>query len=206
MQGTLGIDANLQNKLHALVERIHTSLNPHSFKDPLDSTCFFHVQCEEPVRTRSEALPPIPYQQEELNAASSILKNLNPANSIPSALQTWDQPTVPKPHSQQLPLHIDDDNWTLSYIDKPGNPANEPIPHNGPPQNRPPHFNLHAPHTNMPPPCQNVPAPPRQPTGPRAPQPSFPTNPPCSLSVPIPNPPTNANYFGPPTPGGPPPP
>ncbi|KAG5333005.1 hypothetical protein C0989_006372 [Termitomyces sp. Mn162] len=51
MQGTLGIDNNLWNKLHALVEEIHTSLNPRPFEDPLDPACFFHVQCEEPVRT-----------------------------------------------------------------------------------------------------------------------------------------------------------
>ncbi|KAG5718805.1 hypothetical protein E4T56_gene2693 [Termitomyces sp. T112] len=63
-QGTLGIDDNLQNELHALVEEIHTSPNPHPFKDPLDPAHSFHVQHGEPVRTRSKAPPSIPRQQE----------------------------------------------------------------------------------------------------------------------------------------------
>ncbi|KAG5334839.1 hypothetical protein C0989_002860 [Termitomyces sp. Mn162] len=58
----------------------------------------------------------------------------------------------------------------------------------------------------MPPPCQNVPTPPRQPTGPGALQPPFPTNPPHPPPIPMPNPPANANYSRLPTPGGPPPP
>ncbi|KAG5349353.1 hypothetical protein C0989_004427 [Termitomyces sp. Mn162] len=152
MQGTLGIDDNLQNKLCALVEEIHTSLNPCPFEDPLDPTHSFHVQCKEPIGTQSEALPPILRQQEELNAASSILRNLNPvgelfdqlaahtlalstrprANSILSTFQTWDQPTVPKLCSQQLLPRNDNDNWTLSYIEEPGNPTNKHTPHNGP--------------------------------------------------------------------------
>ncbi|KAG5351434.1 hypothetical protein C0989_006484 [Termitomyces sp. Mn162] len=154
MQGTLSIDANLWNKLHALVEKIHTSPNPHLFKDPLDPSHSFHVQYKEPVRTQSKALPLISHQQKELNVASSILRNLNSAgrlfdqpathtlalsacpqaNSVPSAFQTWDQPAIPKPCSQQLPLCIDNNNWTLSYIDKPDNPANKPAPCNNPPQ------------------------------------------------------------------------
>ncbi|KAG5731495.1 hypothetical protein E4T56_gene4369 [Termitomyces sp. T112] len=84
-----------------------------------------------------------------------------------------------------------------------GNSADDTALHNGPPQDRPPHFNLHTLHVNAPPPCQNVPAPLRQPTGPRAPQPSFPINSPCSPPALMPNPPTNTNYFGLPTPGGP---
>ncbi|KAG5333405.1 hypothetical protein C0989_005846 [Termitomyces sp. Mn162] len=110
MQGTLGINANLQNELHTLIEEIHTSLNPCPFKDPLDPSHSFHVQCKEPIRAQSKALPPISRQQEELNVASSILRNLNPterlfdqsaahtlalsacsqANSVPSAFQMWD--------------------------------------------------------------------------------------------------------------------
>ncbi|KNZ76763.1 hypothetical protein J132_08836 [Termitomyces sp. J132] len=153
MQGTLGIDNNLWNKLCALVEEIHTSPNPRPFEDPLDPARSFHVQCGEPVGTLSEALPSVPHQQEELNAASNILKNLNPtrglfdqpathtlalsacpqANSIPSAFRTWDQPTVSEPRPQWPPPHIDDDNWTLSYIDEPGNPADEHAPCNRPP-------------------------------------------------------------------------
>ncbi|KNZ82264.1 hypothetical protein J132_03778 [Termitomyces sp. J132] len=119
-QGTLGIDNNLQNELRTLVEEIHTSPNPCSFKDPLDPTRSFHMQCKEPIGTRSEAPSSVPHQQKELNVASSILRNLNPAgglfdqpaahtlalsaqpraSSVPSAFQTWDQPTTPKLHSQ----------------------------------------------------------------------------------------------------------
>ncbi|KAG5338707.1 hypothetical protein C0989_006513 [Termitomyces sp. Mn162] len=148
------IDNNLWNKLHALVKEIHTSLNPHPFKVPLDPARSFHVQCEEPVGTQSKASLSIPCQQEELNMASSILRNLNPmgglfdqpathtlalsacpqANSIPSTFRTWDQPAILKPHSQRLPPRVDNDNQTLSYIDKPGNPADEHAPCNGPPQ------------------------------------------------------------------------
>ncbi|KAG5349504.1 hypothetical protein C0989_003366, partial [Termitomyces sp. Mn162] len=128
------------------------------------------------------------------------------ANSIPSTFQTWDQPTVPKPCSQQPLLHINDDNWTLSYINKPDNSADKPAPCNSPLQDRPPHFDLHAPHTNIPTPCQNIPAPPRQLMGPGAPQPLFPTNSLHLPPIPMSNPSTNTNYFGPPTPEGPPPP
>ncbi|KAG5735108.1 hypothetical protein E4T56_gene20486 [Termitomyces sp. T112] len=167
-QGTLGIDAKLQNELYALVKEIHTSPNPHPFKDPLNPFHSFHVQCKEPIGTQSKTLPPIPCQQEELNTASSILRNLNSAgglfdqpaihtlalfihpqaNSILSAFHTWDQSTAPKPHAQWPLPHIDDNNQTLSYIDKPGNPTNEAASCNGPPQNRPPHFDLCAPHIN----------------------------------------------------------
>ncbi|KAH0589854.1 hypothetical protein H2248_000046 [Termitomyces sp. 'cryptogamus'] len=136
MQGTLGIDANLQNKLHALVKEIHTSPNSCLFKDPLNPSCSFHVQCKEPIRTQSKALPPIPHQQEELNVASSILRNLNPTgglfdlptthtlalsahpwdNSVFSTFYTWDQPTAPKPHTQQPPLCIDNNNQTVREL------------------------------------------------------------------------------------------
>ncbi|KAG5331200.1 hypothetical protein C0989_008310 [Termitomyces sp. Mn162] len=60
-QGTLGIDDNLWNELHALVEEIHTGPNPRPFKDPLDPACSFHVQCEEPIGTQSKAPPSIPH-------------------------------------------------------------------------------------------------------------------------------------------------
>ncbi|KAG5735088.1 hypothetical protein E4T56_gene20478 [Termitomyces sp. T112] len=87
-QGTLGIDNNLWNKLHALVEEIHTSPNPHPFEDPLDPAHSFHVQCKEPIGTQSKAPPSVPRQQEELNAASSILRNLNPTGGL------FDQPAA----------------------------------------------------------------------------------------------------------------
>ncbi|KAG5333555.1 hypothetical protein C0989_005449 [Termitomyces sp. Mn162] len=96
MQGTLGIDNNLWNELRTLVEEIHTSPNPHPFKDPLDPTCSFHVQCKEPIGTRSEAPPSIPHQQEELNTASSILRNLNPMGGL------FDQPAA---HTLALSAH-----------------------------------------------------------------------------------------------------
>ncbi|KAG5349618.1 hypothetical protein C0989_002715 [Termitomyces sp. Mn162] len=88
MQGTLGIDNNLRNELRTLVEEIHTSPNPCPFEDPLDPAHSFHVQHGEPVGTRSEAPPSIPHQQEELNVASSILRNLNPVGGL------FDQPAA----------------------------------------------------------------------------------------------------------------
>ncbi|KNZ75940.1 hypothetical protein J132_00688 [Termitomyces sp. J132] len=137
-------------------------------------------------------------------AAHTLALSTHPqANSVPSAFQMWDQPAIPKPHSKQLPLHVDDNNQTLSYIDKPGNPTNEPALCNSPLWNRPPHFDLCAFCVNAPPPHPNVPVPLRQAIGPGALQPPFPTNPPCSPLILMPNPPTNTNYFGPPTPGGP---
>ncbi|KNZ74472.1 hypothetical protein J132_06821 [Termitomyces sp. J132] len=164
-QGTLGLDENLWNELRTLVEEIHTSPNPHPFEDPLDPTRFFHVQREEPVGTQNEAPSSVPRQQEELNAASSILRNLNPvgglfdqpaahtlalsaqprASSVPSAFRTWDQPAIPEIRSQRPSLRVNDDNRTLSYIDEPGNPTDEHPPRNGPQRDRPPHFDLRAP-------------------------------------------------------------
>ncbi|KNZ77055.1 hypothetical protein J132_07449 [Termitomyces sp. J132] len=164
-QGTLGLDENLRNELRALVEEIHTSPNPRPFEDPLDPARSFHVQREEPVGTRNEAPSSVPRQQEELNAASSILRNLNPAgglfdqpaahtlalsarpraSSVPSAFRTWDQPAIPEIRSQRPSLRVDDDNRTLSYIDEPGNPVDEHPPRNGPQRDRPPHFDLRAP-------------------------------------------------------------
>ncbi|KAG5341554.1 hypothetical protein C0989_009471 [Termitomyces sp. Mn162] len=152
-------------------------------------------------------------------AAHTLALSAHPqANSVPSTFHTWDQPDATEPHAQWLTPHIDNNNQTLSYIDKPGSPTDEPgsptdepgsptdepTPCNGPPQDRPPHFDLHAPHTLMPPLHQNAPAPPRQPMGPRAPQPPFPANPPCLPPVLVPNSPTDANYFGSSTPRGPP--
>ncbi|KAG5716580.1 hypothetical protein E4T56_gene16148 [Termitomyces sp. T112] len=191
IQDTLGIDDNLRNKLHALVKEIHTSLNPCPFEDPLDPARSFHVQCKEPIGTQNKAPPFISHQQEELNAAFSILRNLNP-------------PAVSEPHSQRPPPHVDDNNWTLSYIDEPGNSADKHAPCNGPLQDRPPHFNLRAPHVNAPLPHPNAPVPPQQPMGPGVPRLPFSTNHPRPPPTPMPNPPTNANYFGLPTPRGPP--
>ncbi|KAG5349134.1 hypothetical protein C0989_005690 [Termitomyces sp. Mn162] len=87
-QGTLGIDDNLRNELRALVKEIHTSPNPRPFKDPLDPTHSFHVQREKPVGTQNKAPSSILRQQEELNVASSILRNLNPMGGL------FDQPAA----------------------------------------------------------------------------------------------------------------
>ncbi|KAG5349077.1 hypothetical protein C0989_006166 [Termitomyces sp. Mn162] len=192
MQGTLRIDANLQNELCTLVEEIHTSLSPCQFEDPLDPAHSFHMQQEEPTRVQSKALSSISYQQGELNAVSNILRNLNltgglfdqptahtlalsacpRANSVPSAFYTWDQPAASKPHTQRPPPYVDNDNQTLSYIDKPGNPGKEPAPCNGPLWDRPLYLNLHTPYENAPPNIpqlhQNAPIPLCLLTGPRA--------------------------------------
>ncbi|KAG5341906.1 hypothetical protein C0989_007066 [Termitomyces sp. Mn162] len=145
-QGTLGINANLWNKLHALVKEIHTSTNPCQFENPLDLAHSFHIQKKGPIRVHAEALAPIPCQQKELNAVSDILRSLNPAgglfdqpaihtlalsthpraNSIPSAFCTWDQPTEPEPCTQKVPQPLLAhnnlvSNHTLSYISKPEN-------------------------------------------------------------------------------------
>ncbi|KNZ79543.1 hypothetical protein J132_09255 [Termitomyces sp. J132] len=80
-QGTLGIDNNLRNELCALVKEIHTSPNPHPFKDPLDPAHSFHVQCEEPVGTRNEAPSSIPRQQEHLPFPASRKNSTRPPAS-----------------------------------------------------------------------------------------------------------------------------
>ncbi|KNZ77113.1 hypothetical protein J132_06851 [Termitomyces sp. J132] len=87
-QGTLGLNDNLRNELRALVKEIHTSPNPCPFEDPLDPARSFHVQCEEPIGTQNKAPSSVPRQQEELNAASSILRNLNPVGGL------FDQPAA----------------------------------------------------------------------------------------------------------------
>ncbi|KAG5732794.1 hypothetical protein E4T56_gene2759 [Termitomyces sp. T112] len=56
--------------------------------NPLDPACSFHMQRKEPVGTRNKAPSSVPRQQEELNAASSILRNLNPAGGL------FDQPAA----------------------------------------------------------------------------------------------------------------
>ncbi|KAG5734806.1 hypothetical protein E4T56_gene733 [Termitomyces sp. T112] len=94
---------------------------------------------------KAKALPPIPHEQKELNAASNILKNLNPAeglfgqpaahtlafstcpqtNSISSTFHTWDQPATSKPCTQRPPPCIDNNltsrNQNLSLVMTPKN-------------------------------------------------------------------------------------
>ncbi|KAG5349080.1 hypothetical protein C0989_006114, partial [Termitomyces sp. Mn162] len=108
MQGTLGIDNNLWNELCTLVEEIHTSPNPHPFEDPLDPARSFYVQCGEPIGTQSEAPPSVPHQQEELNMASSILRNLNPTEGLfdQPATHTLTLSTLHSPLGQLCPQRL----------------------------------------------------------------------------------------------------
>ncbi|KAG5349310.1 hypothetical protein C0989_004708 [Termitomyces sp. Mn162] len=103
IQGTLGIDANLQNELRALVKEIHTSPKPHPFEDPLDPSHSFHVQCEEPIGIQSKAPPLIPCQQEELNMASSILRNLNSMGGLFNQSATHTLALFTRPQANSVP-------------------------------------------------------------------------------------------------------
>ncbi|KAG6896483.1 hypothetical protein C0993_008361 [Termitomyces sp. T159_Od127] len=47
---TLQVDLNLWDKLHTLVDKIHTSSTPQCFKNPMDPACLFYVQCKEPIK------------------------------------------------------------------------------------------------------------------------------------------------------------
>ncbi|KAG6893088.1 hypothetical protein C0993_002018, partial [Termitomyces sp. T159_Od127] len=77
------------DKLHALVDKIHTSPTPQRFEDPVDPACLFHMQHKEPI----EPWDPVPTlvlrQQEELNAVSNIIKALNSTEGL------FNQPTTP---------------------------------------------------------------------------------------------------------------
>ncbi|KAG6885310.1 hypothetical protein C0993_003287 [Termitomyces sp. T159_Od127] len=73
-QNMLQVDINLQDELHALVDKIHTSPNLWRFEDPVDPACSFHVQCEELIKLWDPVPALVAYQQKELNAASNILK------------------------------------------------------------------------------------------------------------------------------------
>ncbi|KAG5349326.1 hypothetical protein J132_04565 [Termitomyces sp. J132] len=204
MQGTLGINANLWNELYALVEEIHTSPNPHSFEDPLDPSCSFHVQCKKPVEAQSKALPPIFHQQEQLNAASTasnILRNLNLTGKLHlQCLLYLGPPAAPKCHTQRPPPHVNNNNQTLFYIDEPGNSHNKPVLHNGSlsKTDPPPHFDLCTLYGNAPQPHQEPQSPHNNPQAPEH------LIPPCFLPALMPNSPADINYFGLPTPGGPP--
>ncbi|KAG6881500.1 hypothetical protein C0993_001203 [Termitomyces sp. T159_Od127] len=81
-QNTLQVDLHLQDKLCTLVDEIHTSPTPWRFEDPMDPARSFHVQREEPTEPRDPVPAPVPRQQEELNAASNILKALNPTGGL----------------------------------------------------------------------------------------------------------------------------
>ncbi|KAG6876053.1 hypothetical protein C0993_005944 [Termitomyces sp. T159_Od127] len=81
-QNTLQVDLNLQDKLHALVDEIHMSPTLQCFKGPVDPACSFHVQCEELIEPQDPVPASVFCQQEELNAASNILKALNQTREL----------------------------------------------------------------------------------------------------------------------------
>ncbi|KAG6881931.1 hypothetical protein C0993_012444, partial [Termitomyces sp. T159_Od127] len=87
-QNMLQVDLHLQDKLHTLVDEIHTSSTPRHFEDPVDLARSFHVQCKEPIEPWDPVPTLVPHQQEELNAASNILKALNPTKGL------FDQPAA----------------------------------------------------------------------------------------------------------------
>ncbi|KAG6882846.1 hypothetical protein C0993_008946 [Termitomyces sp. T159_Od127] len=182
------VDLNLWDKLRTLVDEIHTSSTPQHFEDPVDPTCSFHVQCKELIKPQDPASALVPCQQEELNAASNILKALNftrglfnqpatrtiglsacpHANTLPSAFRTWGQPadTDSCPDAPPHPPPADNNNTsthTLSYIDELEAPGSGLAPPGGAPapefqHDRPPHFDLRHPHGNTPPPHNNPPS------------------------------------------------
>ncbi|KAG6894947.1 hypothetical protein C0993_010417 [Termitomyces sp. T159_Od127] len=113
---------NLQNKLRALVDKVHTSSNLWHFEDLVDPTCSFYVQHKELIELWNPVPAPILHQQEELNVALNILKALNfieglfdqptactiglsahsHANSLPGAFYTWGQPAKANSHPDAL--------------------------------------------------------------------------------------------------------
>ncbi|KAG6882665.1 hypothetical protein C0993_009657 [Termitomyces sp. T159_Od127] len=235
-QNTLQVDLHLQDKLCALVDEIHTSPTPWRFEDPVDPARLFHVQHEEPIKLWDPVPAPVPRQQEELNAASNILKALNPTrglfdqpaactiglsmhphgNSFPSAFCTWRQPADVNP-CLDAPPHLppaNNDNASthiLSYINELEASGSGSAPSSGAPapefqRNCPPHFDLCHPCGNAPP-LRNNPPPLQQPTASGAPRPPLFQEPP---QPPAPLGPSPSQPFdtnpGPPPPGGLPPP
>ncbi|KAG6876049.1 hypothetical protein C0993_005949 [Termitomyces sp. T159_Od127] len=165
--------------------------------DPAQS---FHIQRKESIKPQDPVSTLVPHQQEKLNAASNILKALNPteglfdqlatrtiglsarphANSLLSTFCTWGQPadTNSCPDTPLHPPPANNNNastHTLSYINELEAPGSGlALPGRAPtPEfqcDYPLHFNLHHPHGNIPPPCNNSP-PLHQPAAPSAPQP-----------------------------------
>ncbi|KAG6872817.1 hypothetical protein C0992_009329, partial [Termitomyces sp. T32_za158] len=123
-----------RNELRFLVDEVHTSPNPGTFTSPVDPTWLFHVQQGAPFDPKDARLPE-QRNQAELNAASAILRALNPngglfeqpaactiglsahqrANSVPSAFRTWGQTIREKITAG--PQHDDDvrSDGTLCY-------------------------------------------------------------------------------------------
>ncbi|KAG6883901.1 hypothetical protein C0993_002951, partial [Termitomyces sp. T159_Od127] len=182
-QNTLQVDINLQDKLCALVDKIHTSPNLQRFEDPMDPMCSFHMQREEPIEPWNPVSTPVLHQQEELNVALNILKALNPtgglfnqpaahtiglsarphANFLSSTFCTWGQPAKANPHldtpTQPSPTKNDSaSTHTLFYINKSEAPSSELAPLGRVPAPKfkcscPPHFDLCHSRSNAPPPC-----------------------------------------------------
>ncbi|KAG6876708.1 hypothetical protein C0993_000931 [Termitomyces sp. T159_Od127] len=183
----LQVDPNLWDELHTLVDEIHTSPTLRHFEDPVDPARSFHMQREEPIESWDPVPALVPCQQEELNAASNILKALNSteglcdqpatctiglsaclcANSLPSAFCTRGQlaDTNSHPDAPPHPLPADDDHastHTLFYINKLEAPSGRLAPPDGAPTpefqcNCPSHFNLCHLHGNALPPRNNLP-------------------------------------------------
>ncbi|KAG6864477.1 hypothetical protein C0993_008841, partial [Termitomyces sp. T159_Od127] len=202
-RNTLQVDLHLWNKLRTLVDKIHTSPTPWHFEDPVDPARLFHVQRKEPIEPRDPVSTPVPHQQEELNAASNILKALNltgehfdqptahtiglsvhpHVNSLPSTFCTWEQLADANPHPN-APLYLPPTNnnnastHTLSYINELEAPGGGLAPPGRAPTpefqcDGPPHFDLRHLCSNTPPPHNNSP-PLRQPAAPGPPLPGGP--------------------------------
>ncbi|KAG6875500.1 hypothetical protein C0993_008926 [Termitomyces sp. T159_Od127] len=178
----------------------------------MDPAHLFHVQHKEPVKPWDSVPAPVPHQQEKLNAASNILKALNPTGGLfdqPAActIDTNSHPDAP-PH----PLPADPNNTsthTLSYINELEAPGGGSAPPGGASapefqRNCPPHFNLRHPHSNAPPPCNSLPplCPPAALSALRPPPFQRPPRPPAPLG-PLPGRPFNTN-LEPPLSKGPP--
>ncbi|KAG6875877.1 hypothetical protein C0993_006950 [Termitomyces sp. T159_Od127] len=136
IQNTLQVDPNLQDKLCILMDEIYTSPNLWHFVDTVDPTCSFHMQHKEPIKPRDPVPAPILHQQEELNAASNILKALNlirgllnqpAAHTIGlsvclcanfSTFCTWEQPADANlhPDAPSSPLSADNNNTSTHAL------------------------------------------------------------------------------------------
>ncbi|KAG6867429.1 hypothetical protein C0993_002860 [Termitomyces sp. T159_Od127] len=154
--------------------------------------------CKELIKPWDTVPTPVPHQQEELNAASNILKALNltrglfdqpaactiglpacsHANSLSSAFHTWRQivDTSSHPDAPPHPLPANNDHastHTLFYINELEVSSSGSAPSGKAPapefqHDCLPHFDLCHPHSNALPP-RNNPPPLRQPTVPGTP-------------------------------------
>ncbi|KAG6875325.1 hypothetical protein C0993_009783 [Termitomyces sp. T159_Od127] len=135
------------------------------------------MQHKEPIKPQNPVPTLVLHQQEELNAASNILKALNPirglfnqptactiglsacphANSLLSTFRTWRQPADANPHSDAPPCLLSADNdhastHTLFYINELKASGSRLAPPSGaPPSGAPtPEFQCdHSPHFDL---------------------------------------------------------